>query len=253
MKNIWFSIFDKSEYKGNEPNFFNPDDYHFSKIISDNYHVINEELGKYLKNHELESYFNTTMVSKVNSWKTISLKTWNVEIYEHHKYFSETLQVIKSIPGLVSASFNLLEPHGHIIPHCGDTNAIFRCHLGLSIPDKMPACGFRVKDEWRSWETGKLLIFVDANNHEAINNTEKNRFIFLFDVVRDEYLEKKHLVCSIVLTGLFLQKMAELFKLLYKAPMWLQKLAATILIPFAYVAIPVRNFLYKLKNKYAQQ
>lgn len=248
MKNIWFSIFNKTEYKGNESNFFNSNDYYFSKIILDNFTSINKELEKYLETHQLESYFNSTMVARMNTWKTISLKTWDVEIYEHHKFFPKTLQVINSIPGLVSASFNLLEPYGHIIPHCGDTNGIFRCHLGLSIPGKIPACGFRVNNEWRSWEVGKLLVFVDANNHEAINNTEENRFIFLFDIVRDECLEKKHLICSTVLTGLFLQRMANIIKSLYKAPMWLQKLAASLLIPFAYVAIPIRNFLYRFKK-----
>ena len=248
MKNIWFSIFDKTDYKGNEPNFLNPNDYSFSKIIYDNYEVISNELMKYLEAHELENYFNTTMVAKANTWKTISLKWWDVQIYEHHKYFPKTLKAINSIPGLVSASFNLLEPQGHIIPHCGDTNGIFRCHLGLSIPDKIPACGFRVNDEWRSWEPGKLLVFVDANNHEAINNTNQNRFIFLFDVVRDEYLSKKRIVCSTVLAGLFLQKMAETVKFLYKAPFWMQKLAAKFLIPFVYITVPIRNFIYWLKK-----
>jgi hypothetical protein len=248
MKNIWFSVFDKTDYKGNEPNFFNPDDYHFSKIIKDNFETINQELKKYLEAHALESYFNTTMVAEVNTWKTISLKWWDVEIYENHKFFPKTLQVINSIPGLVSASFNLLEPKGHIIPHCGDTNAIFRCHLGLSIPGKIPDCGFRVHDEWRSWEQGNLLVFVDANNHEALNNTNENRFIFLFDVVREEYLGNKRTICSTVLAGLFLQKLAESIKILYKSPVWLQKLAAKILIPFAYVTVPIRNILYIFKR-----
>jgi aspartyl/asparaginyl beta-hydroxylase (cupin superfamily) len=245
MKNIWFSVFDKTDYKGNEPNFFNPDDYHFSKLITDNFEVINQELEKYLEAHALESYFNTSMVAEANTWKTISLKWWDVEIYEHHKYFLKTLEVMKSIPGLVSASFNLLEPKGHIVPHCGDTNGIFRCHLGLSIPGTIPHCGFRVGEEWRSWEQGKLLVFVDANNHEAINNTDKNRYIFLFDIVREEFIEKKRWVCSTVLAGLFLQKLAETFKVLYKSPMWLQKISGKILIPFAYLAIPVRNTIYK--------
>jgi aspartyl/asparaginyl beta-hydroxylase (cupin superfamily) len=244
----WFSIFNKSDYKGNEPNFFNPDDCHFSKIIKDNYQLISTELTNYLETYEMESYFNTTMVAKQNSWKTISLKWWDVQIYEHHKYFPQTLKVINSIPGLISASFNLLEPGGHIIPHCGDTNAIFRCHLGLSIPGKIPECGFRVNNEWRSWEEGELLVFVDANKHEAINNTSQNRFIFLFDVVRDEYINHKKLVCSTVLAGLFLQKMAETIKFLYKAPLWLQKIAATLLIPFAYIAVPIRNGIYYFKK-----
>ncbi|MBS1647506.1 MAG: aspartyl/asparaginyl beta-hydroxylase domain-containing protein [Bacteroidetes bacterium] len=245
---LWFSIFDRNEYNGNEPPFFNPTDYSFSKVITDNYPIIKKELADYLSKYELQSYFNSTMVAKVNTWKTVSLKTWNVEIYEHHKYFPETLKIIQSIPGLVSASFNLLEPHGHIVPHCGDTNGIFRCHLGLSIPGTTPACGFRVKNEWRSWEEGALLVFVDANNHEAINNTSDNRFIFLFDVVRDEVLAKKKWICATVLTSLFLQKWAEAIPSLSKVPLWLQKATALSLVPFAYLAIPVRNAIYSFKK-----
>jgi aspartyl/asparaginyl beta-hydroxylase (cupin superfamily) len=248
MKNIWFSVFDKNEYKGNEPNFFNPDNYPYFKTISDNYTVINEELLNYLQKNEMESYFNTTMVAKANSWKTISLKWWNVEIYNYQKNFPKTLKIIKSVPGLVSASFHLLEPKGHIVPHHGDTNGIFRCHLGLSIPGKIPECGFRVGNEWRSWENGKILVFMDANNHEAINNTNTNRFIFLFDVIRDEFRNKERSICATVLAGLFLQKSAETMPLLYKSPFWLQKIATRVLTPFAYITIPVRNILYIFKR-----
>jgi len=249
---LWFSIFNKENYKGSEPFFLNPNDYGFSKVICDNFSVINEELISYLKQNELQNYFNTTMVAKENTWKTISLKTWNVEIYENHTCFPKTLQLIKSIPGLVSASFNLLQPNGHIVPHCGDTNGIFRCHLGLNVPDEIPACGFRVGNEWRSWKNGKLLVFVDAHNHEAINNTNQNRYIFLFDIVREEVLAKKKFICATVLTSLFLQNWAEKINVLYKAPMWIQKLAAKTLIPFAFIAIPARNFIYKFKNTQAK-
>src|ERR1700747_3553535 len=118
---LWFSIFDRNEYKGNEPCFFNPADYGFSKIILNNYSTISQELISYLQQHELESYFNSTMVAKENTWKTISLKWWEIKIYRHYKYFPKTLKIINKIPGLVSASFHLLVPHGHIVPHCGDT------------------------------------------------------------------------------------------------------------------------------------
>lgn len=245
---LWFSIFDKNDYEGNEPAFYNPDDYHFSKIITENFEVISKELNDYLSGHQLQGYFNTTMVAQKNTWKTISIKTWDVEMYENHRYFPKTKAIIDSIPGLVSASFNLLEPHGHIVSHCGDTNGIFRCHLGLSIPGKAPECGFKVRNEWRSWEQGKLLVFVDALRHEAINNTNQNRFIFLFDVVRKEALPKKRFVCAMVLTGLFLQSLAEKFKVLYKTPPFMQRFFARAFLPLVYIAIPVRNFFYKVKR-----
>ena len=165
-----------------------------------------------------------------------------------YKHFPETLKLIKSIPGLVSASYTQLEPMSSIKAHCGDTDAIFRCHLGLRIPGKMPECGFRVGNEWRSWQEGKLLIFVDANNHEAINNTPQSRFIFLFDIIRDEYVGKKRLICSTVLTGLFVQKLTGHIKILSKLPFWVQKITVKIFIPVIYLAIPVRNFIYKIRN-----
>lgn len=245
MSNLWFSIFDKIEYQGNEPSFFDPSNYTFSEIIKSSYPIIEQELFEYLKSYQLQSYFNETMVSSKNSWKTISLKTWNIKLYENYKFFPKTLNIINSVPGLVSASFNLLEPKGHIIPHCGDTNGIFRCHLGLSIPAEIPLCGFRVKDDWRSWKNGELLVFVDANNHEAINLSDDNRFIFLFDIIREEYIHKKHTICATVITSLFMQKIAEKYNILYKLPLFIQKVIAKILIPAAYIAIPIRNFLYK--------
>jgi aspartyl/asparaginyl beta-hydroxylase (cupin superfamily) len=250
MSKLWFSLYTRKDYAGTEPAFYDPAKQDFSSTIEQAYPVIKQELETYLKEHHLQSYFNTTMVNQLDSWKTISLQSWTIDLYENYKHFPQTVKLIKSIDGLVSASFNLLNANSSINPHCGDTNGIFRCHLGLNIPAAMPECGFRVKDEWRSWEEGKLLVFVDANNHEAINKTNQNRFIFLFDVIRPEFRSKKHYISSTVVASLFLQKRAEAFVLLYKSPLWLQSFAGFMLVPFAFVAIRCRNVLYSIIKKY---
>lgn len=242
---IWFSLYDRDGYTGPEPAFYDTAQLPFTALIESNYSMIKEELDAYLSEHQLESYFNTSMVNRVNSWKTISLKAWSINLYQHQKHFPKTLALINSVDGLVSASFNLLGPKSIIKAHYGDTNAIFRCHMGLQVPAQMPYCGFRVKDEWRSWENGKLLAFVDANHHEAINQSGENRFIFLFDVIRPEYLHRKQYICATVMTSLFMQARAEKFRILYIAPLWMQKLMGRILTPFAFMAIHTRNFLYK--------
>lgn len=247
--NLWFSLFDRKDYEGNETPFYNAGDIEFAKFIEDSYLIIKTELDVYLKEHQLQSYFNSTMVEKKDSWKTVSLRSWDINIYEHYRFFPNTLKLINSVDGLVSASFNKLEPGGKIKAHCGDTNGIFRCHLGLEIPGTIPQCGFRVKDEWRSWEDGKLLVFVDANNHEAINLTDKDRFIFLFDVIRPEFKSKRKYICSTVITSLFLQKRVEGLPFLYKSPLWTQVIAGHILTPFAFVAARIRNFLYSKLRK----
>ena len=249
MSKLWFSIYDRNVYNGDEPSFYDTQHIAFTKLIEDNYAIIKTELENYLKHHQLQAYFNSTMVENQGSWKTISLKAWGINFYENYKHFPQTLTLINSINGLVSASFNKLEPQAKIHPHCGDTNGIYRCHLGLEIPDRVPHCGFRVKEKWKSWEEGKLLIFVDANNHEAINLTSKNRYIFLFDVVRPEFKPYKNYISGTVLSSLFLQKRAEQFKILYKSPLWLQKIMGFSLMPFAIIATKIRNSIFNLVHQ----
>jgi ornithine lipid ester-linked acyl 2-hydroxylase len=242
MKEIWFSLYDFSfNYIGPEPPFVDPQQFDWAKDFEQSAEAIKSELNTYLSKNNLQGYFNTSMVSKKNSWKTIALKTWSVELFKNQKNFPITTALLKKYPKIVSASFNLLEPHSEILPHCGDTNAIYRCHLGLDIPAGLPDCGFRVKGENRSWENNKWLIFMDAYKHEAWNNTNKERYIFLLDVIRDEFDAQKNKVCSTVLTSLFLQKRAEKYKFLLHAKPFFVKITSKILRPFAQAAVYVCN------------
>jgi aspartyl/asparaginyl beta-hydroxylase (cupin superfamily) len=244
VQKIWFSIYDFSfDYKGTENAFIDDNNFDWAKELSTNTDKILDELKQYITTNDLQSYFNTSMVSKKNSWKTISLRTWDVQLFKNQKHFPFTTSLINKYPQIVSASFNLLESNSKIIPHCGDTNAIYRCHLGLEIPSGLPDCGFKVKGDSRAWEKGKWLVFMDAYNHEAWNDTNKERYIFLIDVVRYEFLPKKKFVCATVLTSLFLQKRAENYKLtLFTKPI-LVTCMAKMLRPFAQVAIFMVNKL----------
>lgn len=246
---LWFSILSKdAKYTSDEENFISPEKFEWTRNSKEIARIIREELEAYLKEKNLVSYFNTKMADDVKKWKTVSLKWWGLEFYTHQKYFPKTTKFLNSIPDIVSASFNLIEPHSRILPHCGDTNGIYRCHLGLIIPAGLPECGFRVENEKREWKEGEWLIFIDAKNHEAWNNTDKNRFILLIDIIRPEYSSKKMRIITTALTGLFLQKCAELFPVLYKFQnyLFLRKILVYCLMPFCYVSIKIRNILSKL-------
>jgi ornithine lipid ester-linked acyl 2-hydroxylase len=240
---LWFSIYDRAAYKGEEKSFYEADQFSWTKKIAGNYKVIQAELDEYLKKQNLITYFNSTMVEKESTWKTISMKWWGLEVYRHQKWFKETTKLINEIPGIVSASFNLLEAGSTIKAHHGDTNGIYRCHLGLAVPEG--DCGFRVEDEKRKWKDGDWLIFVDALNHEAWNKTNQKRLIMVIDVVRPEFIDHKKYICTTVLTGLFLQKMAERFKLLYKLSAKNQRRLAKTIRPLSYPALFGRNLASK--------
>lgn len=250
MKNqLWFSILSSNaHYTSDEPDFFSNEQFEWTKNSNTIAQTIRQELSEYLKEHHLQVYFNTTMSDNIKKWKTISLKWWGLEFYSRQKHFPKTTTFINSIPHLVSASFNLLEANSKIYPHCGDTNGIYRCHLGLIIPAGLPNCGFRVANSTRAWREGEWLIFTDAKEHEAWNNTHNNRFILLIDVIRPEYIAHKNKITLVSLTGLFLQKLAEKFPFLYRFQnhQIIKKTLVFILLPFCFMAIKMRNLLSRL-------
>lgn len=246
---LWFSILSKdARYFSYEPNFIDTKEFEWIAKHHNIAEIIRKELTDYIKNKQLKAYFNTKMSDNVKKWKTLSLKWWGLEFYNNQKYFPQTTKFINQIPDLISASFNLLEPHSTIYPHCGDTNGIYRMHLGLIIPASLPECGFKVENEERAWKEGEWLAFIDAKQHQAWNHTDNNRFIFVIDVVRPEFRNRKCKIITTVLTGLFLQRRAEKYPFMYKlqSVVFLKKPIVFSLLPICFMAIKTRNFLSKM-------
>jgi len=79
--------------------------------------------------------------------------------------------------------FSWLQAGARIPPHNGAMNARLICHLPLIVPS---GCGFRVGNEVRAWEPGKLLIFDDTIEHEAWNDSDEDRVVLIFDIWRPE-------------------------------------------------------------------
>jgi aspartyl/asparaginyl beta-hydroxylase (cupin superfamily) len=92
--------------------------------------------------------------------------------------------------------FSLLKAGARIAPHSGMFNTRLICHLPLIVPS---GCRFRVGNEVREWEVGKLLIFDDTIEHEAWNDSGEDRVILIFDIWRPELSEQEKLE----LTALF--------------------------------------------------
>ena len=78
-----------------------------------------------------------------------------------------------------TAMFSILEPHTRIPPHTGSNNVRTTVHLPLIVPG---GCGFRVGAETRSWEEGRAWAFDDTIEHEAWNDSDRPRAIFIVDV-----------------------------------------------------------------------
>jgi aspartyl/asparaginyl beta-hydroxylase (cupin superfamily) len=93
------------------------------------------------------------------------------------------------IPGRgPTAMFSLLKAGARIAPHTGMFNTRLVCHLPLIVP---PGCRFRVGNDVREWEEGKLMIFDDTIEHEAWNDSQEDRVVLIFDIWRPELSERE--------------------------------------------------------------
>jgi len=94
-----------------------------------------------------------------------------------------------AIPGRApTAMFSLLKAGARIAPHTGMFNTRLVCHLPLIVP---AGCRFRVGNEVREWQEGKLMIFDDTIEHEAWNDSSEDRVVLIFDIWRPELTERE--------------------------------------------------------------
>lgn len=221
----WYNVFG-GRYMGNEPCFYDRNQLPWTKVLEDNWQTIHHEMVQLLedKPNRLKPYFiNKSMSFPPKKWKTLGLYFWKFKMHKNCRRCPDTMQLIKRIPNLTSCSISILEPGSNINPHQGDTDAIIRCHLGLSVPAGLPDCGFQVGKEIRPWENGITLPFCDAQTHTAWNQTGQRRLILIVDVMRDEFASRQNRICAHVLSYSLLQMMYERFSFLGKRTGYFKK------------------------------
>ena len=125
-------------------------------------------------------------------WSSLHLWTGGAPHPENAARCPDTMAMLEAVPlphfsrrnpSAPAVMFSMLRAGARIPPHTGSTNVRLICHLPLIVP---PDCGFRVGNETRQWERGKLLIFDDTIEHEAWNNSDEDRIVLIFDIWRPE-------------------------------------------------------------------
>jgi len=123
------------------------------------------------------------------NWSAYHLLKGGEPVEGHAERFPATLAALERAPmpriagRSPMALFSLLKPGAHIRPHHGLFNFRLICHLPLIVP---PECTLRVGNQQRSWSEGQLLIFDDSMEHEALNQSDRQRIILLFEIWRPE-------------------------------------------------------------------
>jgi len=155
--------------------------------VENQYQIIYAELQQFLESKKTDEQFISRYPSVTEGyWGRLDVKFWNM-LHPNAKYFQKTIDIMAASKSCTRITFNLLKPHSRIKPHNGENDAYYRGHLALKIPGKLPNVGFQVGNESRSWEEGKILLFLDAQNHQAFNDSDETRIIMVFDVWLDKY------------------------------------------------------------------
>jgi aspartyl/asparaginyl beta-hydroxylase (cupin superfamily) len=135
------------------------------------------------------------------AWSTLYLWEKGAPVDEAVARFPRSFAAVKDLDlahigaRAPSILFSRLQAGARIPAHHGVMNARLICHLPLIVP---PGCGFRVGGETRPWREGELLVFDDTVEHEAWNESDRDRIILIFDVWRPELsLDERRAVAAL--------------------------------------------------------
>lgn len=118
-------------------------------------------------------------------WTSFEFYDKGVVIADRARRAPATIEAVSRLPqadvALRSpcAMYSALQPKTRIPPHTGVANFRLVVHLPLVIP---PGCGFRVGGETREWRIGEAWVFDDTIEHEAWNESDQARYVFICDI-----------------------------------------------------------------------
>ena len=241
-KKPWYNYWNPP-YKSDEPNYFPSENFAWAQTVKKYYPQIKKELLDLIneRNGQLFPYYSKAVNTNAEDWQTLAFKTWGIDVPDNLNKCPSVKKLLNEIPQMVSASVNMLMPNSELALHQGDSDSFYRCHLGISIPATYPDMAFEVEGEPKSWEEGEILIFLDAKNHRAWNKANKIKIIFVFDIIKDEYLVQKEEICFNVRAFLLLQWIDSKFKGFDKLPKWIHRCVFVVIKQFLRLIYPYQR------------
>jgi aspartyl/asparaginyl beta-hydroxylase (cupin superfamily) len=175
--------------KFGSPCVYDNADFPWATEIESKWKVIRHELDRVLvRTDELPNVQEITLdaasITKDSGWKIFLLIAYGIRSQPNIELCPETWRIVQNIPGLKTAMFSVFQPGKRLPPHRGPYNGVLRLHLGLLVPEHNTNLGIRIGSEVRGWKEGGVLIFDDAYEHEAWNETDQPRVVLFVDFVK---------------------------------------------------------------------
>lgn len=170
---------------GNPP-IYDKNIFPWTQAIESEWRTIHAELqGVLARQEDLPAFHelaaDAAVVSDDRKWKSFVLAGYGFRSFNNIHRCPKTWRICQSIPGLITVLFSILEPGKHLPAHRGPYNGVLRLHLGLIVPEPREKLGIRVEDQIYRWREGEVVIFDDAYEHEAWNDTSDTRVVLFVD------------------------------------------------------------------------
>lgn len=195
-------------YDGTEPPIYDVNLIPEVKKIEAHFETIQRELYAVLNNPtSKEIAFKKKSFAKSPNWTQIELMLYGLRYQNKLDVFPETMKVLSEIKGISTVYFSFLDANSTIKAHNGDTDAFYRIHLGIEIPDTLPACGMEVGGTKFEWKEGKCIAFNDIYYHTAWNHSDKRRVVLIIDLLLPQHRDNSLYVNSGVITTLIFSRL----------------------------------------------
>lgn len=230
---LWFAAYNES-YNGIEPYFFEKDTSRVAIALEQQSAEIIEELQMLWRGNNdsvMKNYGDDGLQFPPKTWSKLVFKVWGLKNKGVCDRFDLINALLTKYPEITSCFVSKTAPHSSIKPHCGETNATIRIHLGLFIPESTTEqCGMQVGDKVTTWKVGKTFAFLDAHKHTVWNKTDKERYVLIVDIVRPQFAGiKKYINARILINQVFFGLAEKLnLKSLYKTPSVLLAITALV-------------------------
>jgi beta-hydroxylase len=159
----------------------------WARTLEANWRTIRTELDTVLLHRDDLPAFHeiTADVSDISdeNWRIFAFYGYGFKSEANCARCPETARLLREIPGMTTAFFSILAPGKKIPPHRGPWRGVLRYHLGLLVPHPQ-ACGIKVDGEVARWYEGESMVFDDAYEHSAWNDTDKTRVVLFVDFLR---------------------------------------------------------------------
>jgi hypothetical protein len=159
---------------------------HFSEMTSEFSELLNLIKSKgtpYLDDGYKHGAFDALAGSE--NWTALSLFKDGVANSALLALMPKTAAILEQLPlykldeNPFEVFFSLLKAGQHITPHFGQSNHSLTVHLPIVVPKG----GYlTVADQKIFWQKGKVIIFDDSFEHEAINPSNEDRVVLIFSI-----------------------------------------------------------------------